>query len=51
MESYGRSVMLTSWMGTLIGDPLYNPYGKRPAIAEEKVFASPKGGRFMLRER
>jgi uncharacterized protein (TIGR03790 family) len=51
VECYGRSVMLTSWMGTLIGDPLYNPYGKKPALAEEKIFASPKGGRFLLRER
>jgi uncharacterized protein (TIGR03790 family) len=50
VESYGRSVMLTSWMGTLIGDPLYNPYGKRPAISEDQVFASPKGGR-LLRNR
>lgn len=51
VECYGRSVMLTSWMGTLIGDPLYNPYGKKPVLAEEKIFASPKGGRFLLRER
>ncbi|MGI8979994.1 MAG: TIGR03790 family protein [Pirellulaceae bacterium] len=51
VECYGRSVMLASWMGTLIGDPLYNPYGKQPALAEEKIFASPKGGQFLLRER
>jgi len=51
VECYGRTVMLHSWMGTLIGDPLYNPYGKKPPLAEEKVFASPKGGRFLLRER
>ncbi|MBC7854405.1 MAG: TIGR03790 family protein [Pirellulaceae bacterium] len=51
VECYGRSVMLTSWMGTLIGDPLYNPYGKHPALEEEKIFASPKGGQFLLRER
>ena len=51
VECYGRSVMLTSWMGTLIGDPLYNPYGKQRVLAEENIFASPKGGRFLLRER
>ncbi len=49
VESYGRTVMLTSWMGTLIGDPLYNPFGKKPALAEEKIFASPKGGQFFMR--
>lgn len=51
VECYGRTVMLSSWMGTLIGDPLYNPYGKIPALDETKIFASPKGGRFLLRER
>ncbi len=51
VECYGRNVMLTSWMGTLICDPLYNPYGRKPALAEEKIFASPKGGRFLLLER
>ncbi|MCE9525720.1 MAG: TIGR03790 family protein [Planctomycetales bacterium] len=51
VESYGRTVMLTSWMGTLIGDPLYNPFGKKPALAEEKIFASPKGGQFFMRGR
>jgi uncharacterized protein (TIGR03790 family) len=51
VESYGRTVMLTSWMGTLIGDPLYNPFGKMPALAEEKIFASPKGGQFFMRGR
>jgi uncharacterized protein (TIGR03790 family) len=51
VECYGRTVMLSSWMGTLIGDPLYNPYGKTPALDEIKIFASPKGGRFLLRER
>ncbi|MFN0017368.1 MAG: TIGR03790 family protein [Pirellulaceae bacterium] len=51
VESYGRTVMLTSWMGTLIGDPLYNPFGKKPALAEDKIFASPKGGQFFMRGR
>ena len=51
VESYGRTVMLTSWMGTLIGDPLYNPFGKKPALGEDKIFASPKGGQFFMRGR
>ena len=28
VESYWKSQMLASWMTTLIGDPLYNPYKK-----------------------
>lgn len=45
VESYGRTVLLISWMGCLIGDPLYNPYGKNPRLKEEHVQQSPKGGR------
>lgn len=47
-ESYGRTVMLTSWMGVLVGDPLYNPYAKSPLLTEDKVLASPQGGKFIL---
>ncbi len=46
VESYGRTVMLISWMGCLVGDPLYNPFGKSPRLKEEQVRQSPKGGKF-----
>lgn len=43
VECYSRTVLLTSWMGVLVGDPLYNPYAKSPLIKEEQIFTSPKG--------
>jgi uncharacterized protein (TIGR03790 family) len=46
VESYAKSVMLCSWMGCLVGDPLYNPFAKDPRLKEEMVLPSPKGGRF-----
>jgi uncharacterized protein (TIGR03790 family) len=45
VESYWRSTILTSWMTTLVGDPLYNPYAKTPKLKPEQVKASPEGGR------
>lgn len=48
VECYGRTVMLISWMGCLIGDPLYNPFAKNPRLKEEQIQQSPKGGRFMF---
>jgi uncharacterized protein (TIGR03790 family) len=48
VESYGRTIILISWMGCLVGDPLYNPFGKNPCLKEEHVQQSPKGGRFTL---
>jgi len=44
-ESYGKTVLFSSWMGTLVGDPLYNPFKANPRIKEDDVKASPKGGR------
>jgi uncharacterized protein (TIGR03790 family) len=32
-EAYWKTTTLTSWMQGLIGDPLYNPYKVRPALA------------------
>jgi uncharacterized protein (TIGR03790 family) len=48
VESYAKSTMLCSWMGCLVGDPLYNPFAKNPRLKEEMVVPSPKGGRFMF---
>jgi len=44
-ESYGKTVLFSSWMGTLVGDPLYNPFKSNPRIKEDDVKPSPKGGR------
>lgn len=45
VESYGRTVLLISWMGCLVGDPLYNPFANSPRLKVEQVEQSPKGGR------
>jgi uncharacterized protein (TIGR03790 family) len=44
-ESYARSMMLTSWMTVLVGDPLYKPFAKNPKVKAADVVASPKGSR------
>lgn len=44
-ECYARTTLLTSWMMTLVGDPLYNPFAKDAKLKEADVFASPKGSR------
>jgi uncharacterized protein (TIGR03790 family) len=44
-ECYGRTVTTASWMGTLIGDPLYNPYRNNPRLKSGQVKPSPAGGR------
>ena len=35
----------SSWMGTLVGDPLYNPFKMNPRVKEDDVKPSPKGAR------
>lgn len=42
-ECYAKTVFFASWMGVLVGDPLYNPFGKTPLIKEEDIHTSPKG--------
>jgi uncharacterized protein (TIGR03790 family) len=44
-ECYGKTVLFASWMGTLVGDPLYNPFKNDLRLNEEDVKPSPKGGR------
>jgi uncharacterized protein (TIGR03790 family) len=44
-ECYGKTVLFASWMGTLVGDPLYNPFKNDPRLKDEDVKPSPKGGR------
>jgi uncharacterized protein (TIGR03790 family) len=43
VECYARTVLLTSWMGVLVGDPLYNPFARAPLLKEEEIHPSPKG--------
>ena len=44
-ECYARTTILTSWMMTLVADPLYNPFAKSPKLKEADVFPSPKGSK------
>lgn len=44
-ECYARTTILTSWMMTLVADPLYNPFAKTPKLKEADVFPSPKGSK------
>jgi uncharacterized protein (TIGR03790 family) len=43
VECYAKTVLFASWMGVLVGDPLYNPFAKTPRIKEEVIPTSPKG--------
>lgn len=45
VEAYSRSLLLTSWMTVLVGDPLYAPFGRAPLVKREDVRPSPAGGR------
>jgi hypothetical protein len=49
VECYYRTAMLTSWMTVLVGDPLYNPFARKPILDGDKVKSSPAGGRFVFR--
>ena len=44
-ECYYRTLLLNSWMMTLIGDPLYNPFRDRPQLSPADVKPSPAGGK------
>ena len=48
VECYARTVMLTSWMGVLVGDPLYTPFAKNPVLKPEQIEPSPKGTRLRI---
>ncbi len=48
VECYWRTQLLTSWMTVLVGDPLYNPFGKTPKLKSDQVKPSPIGGQFNL---
>ena len=46
-ECFARTTVITSWMMTLVGDPLYNPFGKAAKLTADDVFASPKGSKVL----
>lgn len=45
VESYAKTVYFASWMGVLVGDPLYNPFAKKPIVKEADIKVSPAGTR------
>jgi uncharacterized protein (TIGR03790 family) len=45
VECYARTTLLTSWMTTLVGDPLYHPFAKSPKLKMSDLFISPKGSK------
>jgi uncharacterized protein (TIGR03790 family) len=49
VECYAKTVLLTSWMTVLVGDPLYNPYGKTAPLKMEQVQPSPRGARLFVK--
>ena len=51
VECYAKTIHFASWMTTLIGDPLYNPFAENPRLKIEEVKPSPKQGRFLLIEK
>lgn len=47
VECFARTTTATSWMMTLVGDPLYNPFAREPKLKDDDVFASPKGSKLL----
>lgn len=48
VECYWRTLLFTSWMTVLVGDPLYNPYAKTPRLKSSQIKASPVGGELKI---
>lgn len=46
VECYFRTLPVNSWQMVLVGDPLYNPFRRRPRLQLDQVEPSPKGSRF-----
>ena len=49
VECYSKTVVFSSWMTVLVGDPLYNPFARNPRLRPEQVLPSPRGSTFPLR--
>jgi uncharacterized protein (TIGR03790 family) len=45
VECYSRTVLFCSWMGVLVGDPLYTPFKSGTKLKPADVVPSPKGGK------
>lgn len=43
-EAYWRTTPMTSWMMALVGDPLYRPFARNPAIVPEALPARLRAG-------
>lgn len=43
VETYAKTVYFASWMGVLVGDPLYTPFAKNPVVKEDDIKVSPAG--------
>jgi uncharacterized protein (TIGR03790 family) len=46
VECYSKTVVFSSWMTVLVGDPLYNPFARNPRLRPEQVLPSPRGSKF-----
>jgi uncharacterized protein (TIGR03790 family) len=49
VECYSKTLLFSSWMTVLVGDPLYNPFARNPRLRPEQVQPSPKGSQFLLK--
>jgi uncharacterized protein (TIGR03790 family) len=49
VECYSRTVMFSSWMTVLVGDPLYNPFRANPRLRPEQVRPSPAGSKLAFK--
>lgn len=49
VECYARTAMFASWMGVLVGDPLYNPFKQKPLLKKEDLRTSPVGADLKLK--
>lgn len=48
VEVYANTLILSSWQMTLVGDPLYTPFARRPALKSRLVPFSPLGSRYVI---
>jgi uncharacterized protein (TIGR03790 family) len=49
VECYSKTVVFSSWMTVLVGDPLYNPFAHDSRLRPEQVLPSPRASKFPLK--
>jgi uncharacterized protein (TIGR03790 family) len=49
VECYSKTVVFSSWMTVLVGDPLYNPFARNPRLRPEQVLPSPRESKFPVK--